>query len=301
MEAERSVGHVLEAELDLLARVRGEVHLLLDPHRRPAAAGDIGEAVAEVVAVRVVPRRGRRRERRPMRAAVGRHRDVPIVIVLLDLVPGPEREGRAGRGAQVDRARERAVQSVGPIRPPQRVSGMRIGREQLRLPSTVEVDRHRRTRQLDVARGVFVRARREGVAQRHAVLIRRARRRPKGQAAGVAVPRFGRRPDERVRRGEVREELLEAALPPRPEYGIEVSRGVDALRHEGVDEVVAARLLPCELEEQVGEPIVRLRLLELGPVVELRVRQGKERLRVQDRKTIRLLAQLRLTLVEPHR
>src|SRR5207249_5980170 len=108
-------------------------------------------------------------------------------------------------------------------------------------------------------------------------------------------------PDERVRRGEVREELLEAALPPRPEYGIEVSRGVDALRHEGVDEVVAARLLPCELEEQVGEPIVRLRLLELGPVVELRVRQGKERLRVQDRKTIRLLAQLRLTLVEPHR
>jgi len=73
------------------------------------------------------------------------------------------------------------------------------------------------------------------------------------------------------------------------------------VRHERVDQIVAAGLLAGELEEQVREAVVRLRLLELRPIVELRIGQAQERLGVRNGEPVRLLAELRLSLVEPHR
>jgi hypothetical protein len=58
VEGESGVGHIFEAKLDLFAGIRREIHLLLDPRRDPAAAGDACVAVADVVPVRIV--RGRR-------------------------------------------------------------------------------------------------------------------------------------------------------------------------------------------------------------------------------------------------
>ena len=70
---------------------------------------------------------------------------------------------------------------------------------------------------------------------------------------------------------------------------------------EGVDERVAAGLLPRELEEQIGLAVVRLRLLDVRPVVELGVGETEEGLRVIDGEAVLLLAELRVSLLEPDR
>jgi hypothetical protein len=116
------------------------------------------------------------------------------------------------------------------------------------------VDLHRRSRQLDIPRRVLVRAAGDAVSERHAVLIGRTRRRSEREPVRIAVARLGCLADERVRGGEIREELLEAALPASAEHRVEVRGRVDAVRHERVDEIVAARLLARELEEQVARP-----------------------------------------------
>src|SRR6185503_6572145 len=102
VKIQSAVGHVLEAQLDLLARIWREVDLLLDPGGSPASTRGVGVPVAEVGAVRVVVGRSWRGQRRPARASVGRDSDVRVVVVLLDLVPGPERKCRTCGAAQVD-------------------------------------------------------------------------------------------------------------------------------------------------------------------------------------------------------
>ena len=271
VQRERAVGHVLEPQLDLLAGVRRQIDVLLHPLRLLATAR-AGVAVAQVLSVRIVRRRVLRGERRRRRLA------------------------------EIDRAREAAIEAVGAIGPPHRGARVRIGRQDLRSHASGEGDRDVRARQLDVARGVLVHGGGELPARRHAILIGRGRRGLRRLARGIARRRVRRRrADERVRGDEVRVQIVEALLTARLQDGIEVRRRIDAVVDEGVDERVAAGVLPQEVEEDLCVPVVRLRLLELGPVVELRVREPQEALTVRDPEAVRLLAELRVALVEPDR
>src|SRR5438093_1019392 len=182
VEREGAVGHVLEAKQDLLAGVRGQIDLLLYP-RRLSPAGCPGEAVAEVLAVGILLRRRGRGKRRPARAAVRRNRDVPIVVVRLDLVPRPERELRARRLRHVDRAREATVETVGAIGPPHRGAGVRIGRHDLAAQRAAELHGREGARQLDVSSRVRMHRARELASERHAILVGRRRSDARDRAA----------------------------------------------------------------------------------------------------------------------
>jgi hypothetical protein len=144
---------------------------------------------------------------------------------------------------------------------------VRIGRKKLHFPRSFKADSHRGARELYVANRVLVGARGQRAADRNAVLIGRASRRPHRNAGRVRVSSFCGRTEESVRRDKVSEELLDAPLATRTEHRIEIGRGVDAFRHERIHEFIATRLLSEELEEQVDEAVMRLRLLELGPVI----------------------------------
>ena len=100
---------------------------------------------------------------------------------------------------------------------------------------------------------------RELAAERHAILVGRGRSDARDRAVRVGRRLIdGGRPEERVRRDEVRVQLVEALLAARLQHHIHIGGRVDALVDERVDQRVAAGLLTQEVEEEVRLPVVRL-------------------------------------------
>src|SRR5439155_25133893 len=99
------------------------------------------------------------------------------------------------------------------------------------------------TRKLDVADRVLMHSRSEDAARRYGVAEHHARGLTGGCALRVAVLLVGGHGDERVRRSEIRVQLLDAGLAALLQDGVDVRRRVDSLEHQCTDEVLAARLL----------------------------------------------------------
>src|SRR5207245_8945684 len=110
-----------------------------------------------------------------------------------------------------------------------------------------------------------------------------------------------RRADERVGGDEGGEELLESRLATLLEHRVDVRGRVDAFGHHRPDQVFTAGLLAQVFEEGVRLAVMSGGRLDVGPVVELRVRYAEIGLRRPDGVAVRFLAELRLTLVEPDR
>ena len=127
------------------------------------------------------------------------------------------------------------------------------------------------------------------------------RRLARGGALRVGVRRIGVDPDELIRGHEVQPLLLDAELSALLEHRVEIVRCVDALLHERAYEVVATGILAEVIEKHVREAVVRSGRIEVGPVVQLSVRDAQVGLTVRREKTVGPLAQDGVSLVEPHR
>ena len=206
-----------------------------------------------------------------MPAAVARDLDVRVVVVRLDVEPGPKAELRVRRGAEIDHLGQRAVHAVALVGPPERTTRVRVGGNEAVARRAVELDLHASPRKLDVADRVLVHRGPECAAGRHGVAEHDVRGLTRRCGLGIAVLLVRSRAEERVGCNEVRVELLDAGLTALLEDRIDVRRRIDSLDHQRADEVLAAGLLTEELEEHVRQAVVGRGRLEVGPIVELRI------------------------------
>src|SRR5437763_1794582 len=83
------------------------------------------------------------------------------------------------------------------------------------------------------------------------------------------------------------------------QHRVEVRGRIDAFLHERAHEVVATSVLTKVIKEHVGETVMRPRGVEIGPVVELRVRGAQVHLAISGIEAIVPFAEDGLPLVEP--